>query len=207
MPMSSGQLPPAALWKSNNMKRIAIFASGSGTNFEALVTACETGKINGKVVLLVCDKKKAFVVERAKNHGIDSFVFSVKNYETKEAYEAQIVEKLKEYQIDLICLAGYMRMCGNTLLESYEGKIVNIHPALLPAFKGAHAIYDAYVYGVKVFGVTVHFIDHEMDCGTIIAQRAFEYTEGQTLEEVEAKIHEIEHELYPEVVRKLCEGE
>ena len=116
------------------MKRIAIFASGSGTNFEALVTACEAGRINGKVVLLVCDKKKAFVVERAQNHGIDSFVFSVKNYETKEAYEAQIVEKLKEYQIDLICLAGYMRMCGNTLLESYEGKIVNIHPALLPAF-------------------------------------------------------------------------
>ena len=189
------------------MKRIAIFASGSGTNFEALVTACENKKINAEVVLLVCDKKKAYVIERAKNHNIDTFVFNPKKYESKEAYETEIVKKLEEYQIDLVCLAGYMRLCGDTILSKYEGRIVNIHPALLPAFKGAHAIYDSYTYGVKVFGVTIHFIDHEMDCGTIIAQRAFDYIEGQTLEEVEAKIHEIEHELYPEVVQKLCEGD
>lgn len=187
------------------MKRIAIFASGSGTNFEAIVLACEAKEINANVVLMVCDKKQAYVIERAKNHNIDTFVFNAKDYKSKEDYETIIVEKLKSYNIDLICLAGYMKLCGEVLLTNYEGKIINIHPALLPAFKGAHGILDAYTYGVKVFGVTVHYVDSGMDSGKIIAQRAFDYIEGQTLDEVEAKIHEIEHVLYPEVVKKLCE--
>lgn len=187
------------------MKNIAIFASGSGTNFEAIVEACEKGYINGRVVLMVCDKKKAYVCERAKNHNIDSFVFSAKNYASKEEYESEIVAKLDEYKIDLVCLAGYMRFCGSVLLNSYEGRIINIHPALLPAFKGAHGILDAYNYGVKVFGVTVHYVDSGVDSGKIIAQRAFDYVEGETLEQVEERIHAIEHELYPLVVRKMCE--
>ncbi len=187
------------------MKNIAIFASGSGTNFEALVEACENKRINAKVVLMVCDKKNAYVVERAKMHNIDSFVFSAKHYDSKEAYETEIVKKLKNYHVDFICLAGYMKLCGEVMLSHYEGKIINIHPALLPSFKGAHGIEAAYNYGVKVFGVTIHYVDRGMDSGKIIAQRAFNYIEGQTLEEVERKIHEIEHELYPEVVKKLCE--
>lgn len=189
------------------MKNIAIFASGSGTNFEALIEACENGKIDAKVVLMVCNKKDAYVVTRAKNHNVDSFVFSPKRYESKEAYEAEIVEKLKEYKVDLICLAGYMLLCGNVLLSNYEGRIINIHPALLPSFKGAHGIKDAYEYGVKVFGVTIHYVDMGMDSGKIIAQRSFDYTEGDTLDMVEEKIHEIEHVLYPEVVAKLVRGE
>lgn len=189
------------------MKRIAIFASGSGTNFEALVSACENKKIDAKVVLMVCNKSKAYVVERAKNHHVDTFLFNVKRYESREAYETEIVRKLKEYKVDLICLAGYMRICGQVLLNEYEGKIINIHPALLPSFKGDNAIYDAYTFGVKVFGVTIHYVDSGMDSGKIIAQRAFEYTEGETIEQVEARIHAIEHELYPEVVKKLCEGD
>lgn len=188
------------------MKRVAIFASGSGTNFEALVTACEKKEISAEVVLLVCDKRKAYVLERAKNHGIDTFVFNASKYNSKEDYEKEIVSKLVEYKVDFICLAGYMKLCGKVLLEQYEGKIINIHPALLPAFKGAHAIYDAYTYGVKVFGVTIHYVDSGMDSGEIIAQRAFDYTEGETIDEVEEKIHAIEHELYPEVLKKLCEG-
>ena len=98
-----------------------------------------------------------------------------------------------------------MRICGKVLLDSYEGKIINIHPALLPSFKGAHGILDAYNYGVKVFGVTVHYVDSGMDSGKIIAQRSFDYVEGETVDEVEAHIHDIEHVLYPEVVKKLCE--
>ena len=189
------------------MKRIAIFASGSGTSFEALVCACENKQIDGQVVLMVCDKKNAYVIERAKNHNVDTFVFSAKNYENKEAYETEIVNKLNEYNIDLVCLAGYMKFCGKVLLDSYEGRIINIHPALLPAFKGAHGILDAYNYGVKVFGVTVHYVDSGVDSGKIIAQRSFDYVEGETLDEVEARIHQVEHELYPEVVQKLCKGE
>ncbi len=189
------------------MKRIAIFASGSGTNFEALVCACENKTINGQVVLMVCDKPGAYVITRALNHNVDMFVFNPKDYKGKALYEKEIVNKLNEYNIDLICLAGYMRICGETLLNAYLGRIINIHPALLPSFKGAHGILDAYNYGVKVFGVTIHYIDSGVDSGKIIAQKAFDYTEGDTLEMVEQKIHAIEHELYPEVLKKLCEGE
>lgn len=187
------------------MKNIAIFASGSGTNFEALIENCENGNINAKVVLMVCDKKKAYVVERAKNHNVEALVFNPKDYASKNDYEAMIVKRLKELNVDLICLAGYMRICGEVLLDSYLGKIINIHPALLPAFKGAHGILDAYNYGVKVFGVTIHYVDSGMDSGKIIAQRSFDYVEGETLDEVERRIHQIEHVLYPEVVKKLCE--
>lgn len=188
------------------MKNIAIFASGSGTNFEALIEACESGYINAKVVLMVCDKKGAYVIERAKNHNVDSFVFSSKKYNNdKEAYETQIVEELKKRNVDLICLAGYMRFIGKVMLDNYEGKIINIHPALLPAFPGAHGILDAYNYGVKVFGVTVHYVDAGVDSGKIIDQMSFHKNENETLDEVEARIHEIEHVLYPNVVKKLVE--
>ena len=187
------------------MKNIAIFASGSGTNFEALVQACENGQIDGKVVLMVCDKKDAYVNERAKNHNVPAFIFRPKDYASKEEYEQLIVEKLEEYHVDFICLAGYMRICGYVLLKKYEGRIINIHPALLPSFKGAHGIEDAFNYGVKVFGVTIHYVDAGMDSGKIIEQRAFHYTEGETVDEVEARIHKIEHEMYPEVVAKLIE--
>lgn len=189
------------------MKNIAIFASGSGTNFEALVQACEDKRIDAKVVLMVCDHKDAYVCKRAINHNVDSFIFKAKDYKSKESYETEIVNKLKEYNVDLICLAGYMRICGKVLLDNYEGKILNIHPALLPAFKGAHAIHDAYMYGVKVFGITIHYIDSEMDCGTIVAQKSFDYVEGETEDQVEQRIHALEHELYPQVVAKICQGE
>ena len=107
------------------MKNIAIFASGSGTNFEALVQACENGQIDGKVVLMVCDKKDAYVNERAKNHNVPAFIFRPKDYASKEEYEELIVEKLEEYHVDFICLAGYMRICGYVLLKKYEGRIIN----------------------------------------------------------------------------------
>ena len=187
------------------MKRLAVFVSGSGTNFEALANACENGTIDAKIVLMVCDKKKAYAIERAKNHNVPSLVLSLKKFPDKDAYEQAIVDRLEEEKVDLILLAGYMKICGHVLLDKYEGKIINIHPALLPSFKGAHGIQDAFDYGVKVFGVTIHYVDSGMDSGKIIAQRAFEYQEGWTVDDVERRIHEIEHELYPSVVKKLVE--
>ena len=184
---------------------IAILASGSGTNFEALATACENGKIPAKITLLVCDNANAFVLQRAKAHNVPIFLFDAKNYASKKEYETEILNKLIEYQIDIICLAGYMRIVGETLLNAFPQKILNIHPALLPAFKGANAIDDAFNFGVKVFGVTIHFIDNTIDGGTIIAQRAFEY-HGNDRAEVEQKIHEIEHELFPEAVNLVISG-
>ncbi len=185
------------------MKNIAIFASGSGTNFEAIVNAVEKGLIkDSKVVLMVCDKPGAYVIERAKNHNVKSFVFRAKDYNSKEEFETEIVSMLKELNVDLICLAGYMRYIGKVLLDNYEGKMINIHPALLPSFKGAHGIDDAFNYGVKVFGVTVHYVDSGVDSGKIIMQRGFEYY-GSDRDEVEKKIHEIEHVLYVEAINKV----
>lgn len=189
------------------MKNIAIFASGSGTNFEAIVNAVENGTIkDAKVVLMVCDNKKAYVIERANNHNVPSFVFRAKDYASKEEFETIIVDKLKELNVDLICLAGYMRYIGKVLLDNYEGKMINIHPALLPSFKGAHGIKDAFDYGVKVFGVTVHYVDSGVDSGKIIMQRGFEYY-GNNIDEVEAHIHEIEHVLYVEAINKIFNEE
>ncbi len=187
------------------MKNVAIFASGSGTNFEALAEQIEKKKIKANLLLMVTDNPNAYVIKRALNHNVETLIFNPKDYEKKSDYEAMIVKKLDELKIDIICLAGYMRICGKTLLSSYEGRIINIHPALLPSFKGAHGIQDAFNYGVKVFGVTVHYVDSGMDSGKIIDQEAFHYTDGETVDEVEARIHEIEHELYPRVIKKLTD--
>jgi phosphoribosylglycinamide formyltransferase len=141
-------------------------------------------------------------LERAKKLDIKPFVFDPKSYSSKKEYEQNILDVLRANDIHIICLAGYMRIVGDTLLEAFPNRILNIHPSLLPSFKGAIAIIEAFEFGVKVFGVTVHLIDNTIDGGTIIAQRAFEY-HGDSLEEVEHRIHEIEYQLYPEAINML----
>ena len=184
------------------MKRLAVFASGNGTNFEAIVSAAERGDLPAQVVLLVCDRPGARVVERAAAHGVETLAFAPKEYASKADYEAEIVRRLDAAGVELVCLAGYMRIVGETLLGAYGGRIINIHPSLLPAFRGAHAIEQALAYGVRVFGVTIHYVDATLDGGRIIAQRAFEY-EGDDLAELEAKIHAVEHPLYVETIARL----
>lgn len=185
------------------MKRIAIFASGSGTNFQAIVDAVKKGDIQAEVALLVCDRPQAKVIERAMREHVPIFVFNPKQYETKQQFEREILQQLQQKEIDLVVLAGYMRLIGPTLLQAYQNRIVNIHPSLLPAFPGKDAIGQAYRYGVKVTGVTVHYVDEGMDTGPIIAQRALYIDDGEPLESVERRIHEIEHVLYPQVIQQL----
>ncbi|MGG4000315.1 phosphoribosylglycinamide formyltransferase [Anoxybacillus kestanbolensis] len=185
------------------MKRIAIFASGSGTNFQAIVDAVKKGDIQAEVALLVCDRPQAKVIERAMREHVPVFVFNPKQYETKQQFEREILQQLQQKEIDLVVLAGYMRLIGSTLLQAYPNRIVNIHPSLLPAFPGKDAIGQAYRYGVKVTGVTVHYVDEGMDTGPIIAQRALYIDDGEPLESVERRIHEIEHVLYPQVIQQL----
>ncbi|MBE6222845.1 MAG: phosphoribosylglycinamide formyltransferase [Bacteroidales bacterium] len=187
------------------MKSLAVFASGTGTNFVAIAKACAAGVIDARVALLVCDKPGAPVLDRARELGVDTFVFSAKDYASKADYEAEIVKRLDALKVDLVCLAGYMRIVGETLLQAYEGKIINIHPSLLPAFRGAHAVEQAVAYGVKVYGITIHWVNSDLDGGKIIAQRAFPY-EGSDPAEVHAIGQKIEHELYVETINKvLCE--
>ncbi|MCR5571602.1 MAG: phosphoribosylglycinamide formyltransferase [Bacteroidales bacterium] len=186
------------------MKKLAVFASGEGTNFEAIARACADGVLAAEVVLLVCDKPGAPVVEKAVRLGIDTFVFSPRDYADKAAFETEIVRALDARKVDLVCLAGYMRIVGDTLLGAYAGRMVNIHPSLLPAFRGAHAVEQAVAYGVKVHGITVHWVSPELDGGKIIAQRAFEY-DGNDPAEVHRLGQQIEHVLYVETIAKLIQ--
>lgn len=187
------------------MKTIAVFASGNGSNFEALAAACAEGRIDARIGLLVCDRPEAYVNERAARYGVPTFAFRPKEYASKGDYEREIVRRLREAGVELICLAGYMRIVSDVLLEAYPERIINIHPSLLPAFKGAHAIADAFAYGVKVFGVTIHYVNGELDGGRIVAQRAFPY-EGDDVGELEAMVHAVEHPLYVETVARLVSG-
>ena len=184
------------------MKRIAVFASGEGTNFEAIAAAAARGEISARVVLLVCDKPEANAVKRAEKYGIPCFAFRAKEYASKEAYEREIVMQLQAAGVELICLAGYMRLVGETLLEAYEGRIINVHPSLLPAFRGARAIEQAMEAGVKVYGVTIHEVDRSLDGGRILAQRAFEY-DGEDQAELEMLIHQTEYPLYIETIQRV----
>lgn len=187
------------------MKSIAVFASGTGTNFEAIQKAIEDHQLDASIECVVSDHRDAKVVEKARQKNIEVFAFDPKSYPSKKDYEKEIVTLLDRKKVDLVVLAGYMRLCGEVLLNAYEGKIINIHPSLLPAFKGKDAIGQAIDYGVKVMGVTIHYVDSGMDSGKIIAQRSFDVEEGLSREEIEASIHAIEHVLYPSVIQKLLE--
>lgn len=186
--------------------RIAVFASGSGSNFQAVAEAVRDGRIPASVELLVCDKPSAPVVKRADSFGIGKFVFNPKDYPSREAYEREILRELQERGIDLVVMAGYMRLITPVLVEPYYGRLINIHPALLPAFPGLHAARQALDYGVKIAGVTVHYVDGGMDTGPIIAQRAVEVREDDTEETLYARIQRVEHVLLPDTVRLIAEG-
>lgn len=185
------------------MKNIAVFASGSGSNFQALIDAAKAGNLKAEIKLLVCDKPGAYAVERAKRESIPCFVFDPTAYLNKGEYERAIAAQLKANGVEFIVLAGFMRLIGPFLLKEYEGKIVNIHPSLLPAFPGKDAIGQALAAGVKESGVTIHYVDEGMDTGPVVAQEKLEIAADETLETLQAKIHKIEHRLYPAVLQKI----
>jgi len=185
---------------------IAVFASGKGTNFSAIVRAIKKGKIKADLSLLVCDNPKAGVIGRAKRAGIKVAKVLREDFSSKEDFEVKILQHLEENKIDLIVLAGFMRLISAGFVKKYEGRILNIHPALLPSFKGTKAIEDAFGYGVKFTGVTVHFVDEKTDHGPIVLQQAVKIEEDDTLESLEAKIHKLEHRIYPEALRLCAEG-
>lgn len=174
----------------------AVFASGSGTNLEALLGAQEAGKLNVNIVAVVCDKENAFARTRADNHGIPQRFYGPKTYENKAAYEADILAWLKELDVDMIILSGYMRIVGSTILEAYPKRIINLHPALLPAFPGAHSIQDAWEAKVPQTGVTVHYIDENIDTGPLIIQEPVAIDPDWSLEELEQAVHAKEYDLF-----------
>ncbi|MEC1374935.1 phosphoribosylglycinamide formyltransferase [Heyndrickxia oleronia] len=187
------------------MTKIAIFASGSGSNYQAIMDAIKSGSLEASVELLVCDREDAFVLERAKREHTPIFQFDPKRYDSKFDYEKEITNVLYKHQVEFIVLAGYMRLIGDTLLQKFTNRIINIHPSLLPSFPGKHAVRQALQAGVKVTGVTVHFVDEGMDTGPIIAQEALKIDILDTEQTLAEKVHKIEHRLYPETIQLLLQ--
>jgi len=185
--------------------KIGVLVSGSGTNLQAIIDAAKDG-LPVEVVHVVSSRPDAYGIKRAEEAGIDVLVLNRAEYADAKAADRKIASALKEAGAEYVVMAGYMRMVTPVLLDAFPNRILNLHPALLPSFVGAHAIQDAFDAGVKVTGVTVHFANAEYDKGPIVAQRAVEVLEGDTVDDLESRIHAVEHELYPQVIGWIAEG-
>lgn len=186
-------------------KHLAVFASGTGSNFDAIQQAIEEGALDADITLVVSDVPTSAVIDKAKQKGLKTFVFNPQSYPDKRSFEMEIVEALQAADVDFIILAGYMRLVGPTLLHAYEGRIVNIHPSLLPSFKGLDAIGQAFDAGVKITGVTIHYVDEGMDTGRIIAQEAVKVGDTYGRDDLQRAIQAVEHQLYPATIQSLLQ--
>ena len=186
--------------------KLGVLISGSGTNLEAIIERIEEGKLDASIELVVSSRPDAYGLKRAERHGLQTLTLAREIYAEPLLADEIIATELKQHGVEYVVMAGYMRMVHAPILASYPNRVVNLHPALLPSFKGAHAIQDAFDKGVKVTGVTVHFANEDYDCGPIIAQRALTVEEGWDVDELEEHIHEIEHDLYPETLQLIAEG-
>ena len=188
--------------------RIGVLGSGSGTNCEAIIEACNRGEIHGQVVIVLSDIADAFILERARKHGITARFIGPSRFKTKlePELEQRFVKALQEAGVELVALAGYMRVVKAPLLKAFAGRIVNIHPALLPAFPGLKAWEQALSHGAKVAGCTVHFVNEGVDAGPIIVQESVPVLTGDTSESLHQRIQVVEHQLYPQAIRLFAEG-
>ena len=187
-------------------KRIAVLASGRGSNFQAVLEAIRGKKIPATCVALITDNPEAYAIERAKDAGIPVKVIDYSAFPSREMYERALLAAMQEVNADLFVLAGYMRILGDGIVRSFPGKMMNIHPALLPSFTGLHAQQQALNYGVKISGCTVHFVDESLDCGPIILQRCVTVLDGDDDDSLAERILKHEHQCLPEAIRLFCEG-
>jgi phosphoribosylglycinamide formyltransferase-1 len=186
--------------------RFAVFVSGYGSNLQAIIDAVNHKDIKAELALVFSDNRKAHALTRARDAGIKTLCLVRADYATPQSYERDIVIHLKEAGIDFVVLAGFMKILSPFFIKAFPNKIINIHPSLLPAFKGARGIKDSFTYGVKVAGVTVHFVDDKMDHGPIILQQGIKITEKETLESMEERVHKVEHKVFPRAVALFADG-
>jgi phosphoribosylglycinamide formyltransferase-1 len=187
------------------VNKVGVLLSGRGSNLQALIDAARRGELGGEITLVVSNVETARGLERARAAGIPA-VFRDHRGKKREAYDAEIVEILHAHQVDLVCLAGFMRLLSPVFVRAFPGRIVNVHPALLPAFPGLEAQRQAFEHGVKLSGATVHLVDEGLDSGPIVAQEAVSVLSSDTPESLAARILEAEHRIYPRAVRLLLEG-
>ncbi len=187
--------------------KLAVFISGTGTNMVAIHNAIKAGELDATIELIVSSNDHAKGIQYTQNEGLDLLVFTPADYDDPEAVDARIVEALNERDIDYVAMAGYMRKVTPVLLDAYPNRVVNLHPALLPAHRGAHAIQDAFEAGDEVTGITIHFANEEYDKGPIIFQHEVPVLPDDTLDDLETRIHAAEHEYYPQVLQRIAQGE
>ena len=184
---------------------VAVLASGTGSNLQALLDRVH-GRDGISVVAMASDKATAPAVHRAQAASVPTGIFPLAEFEDRATRDRAIADWLIEQEVDLVVLAGYMQLLSSEFLRRFPGRVINVHPALLPAFPGLGAVQQAVAYGVKVFGVTVHFVDEGIDTGPVILQRAVEIPDAKSAEEVIQQLHPLEHELLPEAVRLIASG-
>lgn len=186
--------------------KVGVLLSGSGTNLQAIIDAIAGAGLPVEIVQVVSSRPDAYGIERARAAGIATLVLNREAYADPDAADGLIVEALRAAGAEYVVMAGYMRKVTSVMLDAFPNRVLNLHPALLPSFKGAHAIKDAFEAGVKVTGVTVHFANEDYDKGPIVAQEPVRVLEDDTLESLEGRIHEVEHELYPRVLGLIADG-
>lgn len=183
--------------------KIALFASGNGSNVQTIIDNVQSGQLAVEIACLVCDRPKAYVIERAKKAGIPVHVSSPKGFDSREDWECEVVAFLKPYSVDYLILAGFMRILKSPLLQAYPNRIINIHPSYLPAFPGKNGIQDAFDSGVSETGVTVFYVDEGIDTGKIIAQEKIAINPDWALSDLEEAVHLVEHRLYTKVLQNI----
>ena len=191
--------------------RLGVLVSGGGSNLQSIIDNCESGYLPADVVIVISSKEGAYALERAKKHNIPSTVIIPKNYKNREEYEDEMIKIINSYNVDLVILAGYIKVLSPKLVRAFQGRIMNIHPALIPSFCGegyyGKKVHKAVLdYGAKITGVTVHFVDEGADTGPIILQRAVNVKEDDTPETLAARVLEQEHKIYPDAIKLFAEG-
>lgn len=192
--------------RNNKKKKVAVLISGNGGNLQALIDACRNPAYPAEIKLVISNKRDVFGIKRAQNSMIPVEVIEHKIFSTREEFDAEIHKKLIEHNIEIVCLAGFMRILTKEFVEKWEGKMLNIHPSLLPSFKGANGVKDALEYGVKITGCTVHLVVPEIDSGKILVQRSIEISSNDNESSLATKIHQQEHIAYPEALKILCDN-
>ncbi|UCG35341.1 MAG: phosphoribosylglycinamide formyltransferase [Candidatus Omnitrophota bacterium] len=191
--------------KKAKQLNMAIFASGNGSNFEAIVKAVKRGYVKANLKILIVDKEKAYARKRAERLKVPHVFVDPKKYKSRASFDKAIINILNKEKIDIIALAGYMRILSNFFVRKYKNRMLNVHPAILPALRGVDAIKRAFNYGCQVTGVTVHFVDEKVDHGPVILQETVKISPQMTLASLEKKIHALEHKLYPLAIKLLTE--
>jgi len=187
------------------VNRIAVFCSGEGTNLQAIIDAVRRKQLKAQLALVVSDRKRAFALKRAERAKIETLVLRPRDYPSRKQYEEGLLKALKARRIEAVALAGFMRIFSAIFIRAYRHRILNIHPALLPSFRGMNAVQDVLTHGVRVTGVTVHLVDEGVDTGPIVLQESIRVMPKDTEKTLHERIHRLEHKLYPEAIRLLLQ--